>query len=241
MLKIFRKARGTMLKDKKLSRYLAYAIGEIILVVIGILLALQINNMNERRKVKKTIQNTLLSIKTDLAVDTTMAVGIIKHYEDVNENTQKILTGGFTKDNFMECPNCFNLATIYQPFNTQSKGYSQLKNLIDSESSDVDSLMIELTKFYEIFTPIITKSNDRMEHVVMDNFKKLEKYPWFVDMSQNKLTPEIIDYFTSSDEYKKIVVSHNLLAAGNHLRMIKLYKNDAKELIRQIDGRFEEN
>ncbi len=241
MIKLFGRLRNQMLKDKKISRYLAYALGEIILVVIGILLALQINNMNEKRKVKKTIHNTLRTIKTDLAVDTTMAANIIKHYEDVQVNTQKIINGGFTKDNFKDCLNCFNLATIYQPFNTQTKGYTQLKNLIDSESNEVDSLMIELTKFYEIYPPMISKSNDRMETVVLENFKKLEAYPWFVDMAQNKLTPEIIAYFTSSEDYKKMVVSHNLLAAGNHLRLTQIYKDDAIELLTLIEDRLAED
>ena len=62
-----------MIKDKKISKYLAYAFGEIFLVVVGILMAFQINNMSERSKINKTITNTLRTIQTDLAVDTTMA------------------------------------------------------------------------------------------------------------------------------------------------------------------------
>ncbi|NCQ59013.1 MAG: hypothetical protein GW794_14435, partial [Flavobacteriales bacterium] len=50
MIKFFRKIRQKMLKENKFSKYLLYAIGEIILVVIGILIALQINNWNENRK-----------------------------------------------------------------------------------------------------------------------------------------------------------------------------------------------
>ena len=50
MFKIFRKIRQNLLRENKVYRYLLYAIGEIILVVIGILIALQINNSNEARK-----------------------------------------------------------------------------------------------------------------------------------------------------------------------------------------------
>ena len=52
MLKIFRKIRQNMLKNNKVTAYLLYAIGEIVLVMIGILLALQVNNWNEKRKQK---------------------------------------------------------------------------------------------------------------------------------------------------------------------------------------------
>jgi hypothetical protein len=50
MIKFFRKIRQKMLTENKFSKYLLYAIGEIILVVIGILIALQVNNANETRK-----------------------------------------------------------------------------------------------------------------------------------------------------------------------------------------------
>lgn len=50
MLKFFRKIRRNLLSDGKTEKYFKYAIGEIILVVIGILIALQINNWNENRK-----------------------------------------------------------------------------------------------------------------------------------------------------------------------------------------------
>lgn len=50
MIKFFRKIRKGLLPEGKTARYLKYAIGEIVLVVIGILIALQINNWNESRK-----------------------------------------------------------------------------------------------------------------------------------------------------------------------------------------------
>ncbi|MAP54473.1 hypothetical protein [Altibacter sp.] len=63
MIKFFRKIRHRLLAENKFSKYLLYAIGEIILVVIGILIALQINDWNEKRKignVEKEILNVLL-------------------------------------------------------------------------------------------------------------------------------------------------------------------------------------
>jgi len=50
MIKLFRNIRQNLLKQGKTANYLKYAIGEIVLVVIGILIALQINNWNEERK-----------------------------------------------------------------------------------------------------------------------------------------------------------------------------------------------
>ena len=69
MIKFFRKIRQKMLTENKFSKYLIYAIGEIILVVIGILIALQINNANENQK-KRDFEITILeNIKEDILAD----------------------------------------------------------------------------------------------------------------------------------------------------------------------------
>ena len=53
MIKFFRQIRKSLLEQNKMGKYFKYAIGEILLVVIGILIALQINNWNEKAKQKK--------------------------------------------------------------------------------------------------------------------------------------------------------------------------------------------
>ena len=59
MIKFFRKIRHNLINEGKTTKYLKYAIGEIVLVVIGILIALQINNWNEQRKQKLNYLNIL--------------------------------------------------------------------------------------------------------------------------------------------------------------------------------------
>ena len=70
MIKIFRHIRQSLIIENKTSKYFKYAIGEIILVVIGILIALQINNWNEEhteRNIEKAYMNNLLEdLKEDL-------------------------------------------------------------------------------------------------------------------------------------------------------------------------------
>lgn len=56
--------------ENKTSKYFKYAIGEIILVMVGILLALQVNNWNEGRKLQKLEKTYLLGILNDLKTDT---------------------------------------------------------------------------------------------------------------------------------------------------------------------------
>jgi hypothetical protein len=69
MIKLFRNIRKNLLKEGNTTKYFKYAIGEIVLVVIGILIALQINNWNEARKDKLQMEVYVDSIKEDLAYD----------------------------------------------------------------------------------------------------------------------------------------------------------------------------
>jgi len=65
MIKLFRKIRFNLMEKGKTKQYFKYAIGEIVLVVIGILIALQINNWNERKKERKKELAFLKEINLD--------------------------------------------------------------------------------------------------------------------------------------------------------------------------------
>ena len=69
MLRFFRTLRQKLLSENKFSKYLLYAIGEILLVVIGILIALQVNNWNEERKENKTLISILKNEKISIAIE----------------------------------------------------------------------------------------------------------------------------------------------------------------------------
>lgn len=70
MIKFYRKIRQNLIKENKVSKYLLYAIGEIVLVVIGILIALQVNNSNnksiENEREIKYLNNIKLDLKKDI-------------------------------------------------------------------------------------------------------------------------------------------------------------------------------
>ncbi len=69
MIKFFRKIRQNLLMENKTGKYFKYAIGEIVLVVIGILIALQINNWNEKRKSNEQIHALLDNLKMSIDED----------------------------------------------------------------------------------------------------------------------------------------------------------------------------
>lgn len=69
MIKFFRKIRQNLLSEGKTGKYLKYAVGEIVLVVIGILIALQINNWNQYKKDRKLEKQYYCRLLEDVKQD----------------------------------------------------------------------------------------------------------------------------------------------------------------------------
>jgi hypothetical protein len=69
MLKFFRHIRKSLIQKNQMGKYFKYAIGEILLVVIGILIALQINNWNQARVDKKNEKEIILKLKEDFKIN----------------------------------------------------------------------------------------------------------------------------------------------------------------------------
>lgn len=109
MIKFFRKIRQRLLSENKLSKYLVYAIGEIVLVVIGILIALSINNWNEKRK--------------DLAKEQSILKQLYSEYQsNLNQLDEKILMRNEALEesnnllNQIDNPNSINEDGLYKSF-----------------------------------------------------------------------------------------------------------------------------
>lgn len=80
-MKFLRKIRQNLLMENKTGKYLKYAIGEIVLVVIGILIALQINNLNQNRANESKIASILAQIERELIEDVHTASELNLYWE----------------------------------------------------------------------------------------------------------------------------------------------------------------
>ena len=81
MIHFFRKIRRQLLRENRFTRYVLYALGEIFLVVVGILIALEVNNLNERNKARDQLNTNLSKINREL----NMNIKTLEFQEKVND------------------------------------------------------------------------------------------------------------------------------------------------------------
>jgi hypothetical protein len=92
MIKFFRQIRKNLLMENKTYKYFKYAIGEILLVVVGILIALQINNWNDLRKLKQQETTYYCKIQEDLNADILNIDESIASLKKRQDATRRLLT-----------------------------------------------------------------------------------------------------------------------------------------------------
>jgi len=138
MIKFFRTIRQNLLNEGKTSKYLKYAIGEILLVVIGILIALQINNWNQDRHQRQKEKKILLELKRDLMTNDSTLQDQIEFYQTTIDEITIIIEHLKKKKTFNDSISLYLKRAMYtERIQFVSSSYESLKSEgIDIISSD---------------------------------------------------------------------------------------------------------
>lgn len=193
MIKFFKKIRQNLLYERKTGKYLKYAVGQIILVVIGILIALKINNWNESNKKRNLKKEYVVSLKTDLVKDTSQLNNRLKQ----NKKMLRILA--LTKDSinnryistsmdFIRLYRNLEISTIntFNTYNTNSFSTLISSGNIDLFEKKQRNPIMELSKLQNQEKEI-SKFNNEVLFTVLENTAM--KYP----SKDNSYNIEILD------------------------------------------------
>ena len=245
MIKIFRKIRQNLLSEGKTGKYFKYAIGEIVLVVIGILIALQINNWNEIRKKKKQLDTIYSTIEQNLKTDLKTIKEPIEFYENLESTLTTILTTTYptsfldsiNENNYLDCIPCKSNINRYSTFEKQDNGIELLKKYEDDESIEGTELTHEIIQFYTKQGNELSYFIDFISNETYTNLKSYEQFPWYSDYSLNKYNVEAVAYFLNDQNYKNKAANFKIFIDRNYLRMLKDYEKTATEIITKIKKR----
>lgn len=229
MFKYFRKIREKLLSESRFAKYLMYAVGEIVLVVIGILIALQINNANEQHRKNEKRQELLIGMTKDLAQDIASHERMIGFYE--------YRLGFFERQ--LQTTDFSNIPTdtLFSIFDSNSgthsvsdHSYQKAKNLGIAQLSGDDSLSIRINQYYievkeinellfDYEFKLTEKQNDfwilEQENLEFE-FKSSVEIPIMQDSVERRTnalalitSPKGRNYIKIECHFKKMMLGHN--------------------------------
>ena len=237
MIKFFRKIRQKLLSENKFSKYLFYAIGEIVLVVIGILIALQINNLNEQNKSKKKEKKILSEIRSNLIEDLKdhdQNIFYITSKDSIFERLITLLNSDSPYDNTLS-KSMMGITIAGPHFNPIKTGYNTMTSN-DPEIISNDSLRINIAILYD--TKYLW-----LESVLQDIYNN--QNAWFTQLflKKFKYIPETIANYEPIDfeelkndkEFISTLVYYRDYWKNGILRRYKNYRTDVKNLITSLE------
>lgn len=211
MIRFFKKIRQRLLTESKFTRYLIYALGEIVLVVIGILIALQINNWNESRKIRTREIGQLKNIREDLTLDIPDIQFNLTYHKLFLESEQELLAYMLSPDpvpkKTIKYENALGLSLLLI---LHESAFNDLRNNNLHIMSNV-KLKKEISNHYDSFAKALLMFEN--EHSQFDTYSL--KRPYFLKyfnyqekiFSKESTQNNSADYYNPEIELNKLVLA----------------------------------
>ena len=247
MIKFFKKIRQKLLTENKFSKYLLYAIGEITLVVIGILIALSINNWNEEHKISKkevanlkSLQSEMMTSLEELKIDQERNLNYYKSTVNVYEY---ILTEAVLVDSMYKV---FYKSVQFDYFFPKTSAYETLKSG-NLEIIKSDLLRKLITDVYETGYERILRKIETRRNAARILFPYYQKhFRTKIVSEEDPLTsnsylgiPNDYEFLINDPEYETLVaeaLQGRKMLTRDNIATIELVEN----CVRQIDNYLEE-
>lgn len=231
MSPFLRKERNKLIKKKKMNGYLKYAFGEIILVVIGILIAMYIRSEYEIHQENKKIESSGIQVIDDLRKDTATIKLLLKAYEPVEKDFLAIMSDTMQVTDYDTCNRCPYLVSSINPFSPSQEGYAVVKTFNPKFDTKIDSLLHNTKRFYSVIIPSLDLIVNLIKEDVADNLNDWKNTkPWYFKWINGELNAEMDLYFSQSKDYKNKVANHYLLVYKNYIPALKRYSTMATKL-----------
>lgn len=175
MIKFFRKIRRNLLSENKFSNYFLYAIGEILLVIIGILIAIQINNENTKRIERKVFESNLQYVLEDLEKDKAALLEIKQRRETVEDQIKFVLNAVKENKTLTPIEILSNLSVFnWQYYHRNNSGFERILSSNLYESNEFSEAREKIKAYDEIsngYSDTEKRLNEFLEEMEIEMFK----------------------------------------------------------------------
>ncbi|MDM9630263.1 DUF6090 family protein [Robiginitalea aurantiaca] len=236
MIRFFRQIRQRLITDNKFSKYLLYAIGEILLVVIGILIALQVDNWNEERKNDEKITTILSDIMDELILDINSSTDLMKYYALRDSTIFLVLTNQLTMDDYEanKIPHLYNASRTLTSFTPRKDTYLVLNQNLDIVPDSYKDLLGELSELYNRYYRIVEDQNQVLQDLLAETTRiRSQYYAWHSSNSPDSQKSRI-EFMLNDFRYKNEVMDYRDIAIYNQLNWTIRYRQKAIECFKNI-------
>jgi hypothetical protein len=225
------------MEKNKTGKYLKYAIGEIVLVVIGILIALQINNWNENRKEIEALNAIYNTVISDLESDLKTIPEVLKYNKNKAPLLKHIINGNLSQTDYSTNAKYYNLIGGSEDFWLKTKGYEQLRNFNNSDFSS-DELQIKINDFYEKYNTRLQGLNQLALEDLKSNYDFWKQnFNWYPDYLIGKKSVGFKTYSIENMDYKNRVANYFFLNCGLISEALEEVDVDANKILSLLKER----
>lgn len=221
------------MEKNKVTSYLLYAIGEIVLVVIGILIAVSIDNWNEQRKTEAKIKSILKEIQEDIATDIESATDVLKYYDRKDSLIRLALTGKLRYEDYQNDHSTGSLRNLTygaDHFKIHDNGFKKIMMHSDNINPMYRDILSKLNEMYVYQKYEVDKFDERMDVITDEFFDNASKnLPFFHTIRNPKVDDEIIKYFLTNPFYKNELINYRNSGISSYSRWITNFARKAQD------------
>ena len=237
MLPFFRKIRYRLAKDNQFFKYSRYAIGEIVLVVVGILIALYINNWNEERKQREKFDQVLVEVEKELISNIRGCRKAIEDYHRTDSVVNRILFDSLTMNDFRR-DTLFELSRFFRYYSRvtiKKNAFEKLLEISENISVQQDSIHERLKQLYIDALWGVETYDIQMLNLTSDVKNSYKRYNWFFDWIGFRSHSDDMDrFFLEDPEHKANVALFAQTGLWDHRQYLELFESMARKSYNEI-------
>ena len=203
MIKFFRKIRQKMIKENQVAKYLLYAIGEILLVIIGILIALTINNRNLAKQNETKFEALFKEVNRDLETEIIETNRVLKNNTKKDSLLNLVINNLVSHKEYEQSNDLRGLAIVFSTMDFSNNSYNILSNEIDKIPEKYKEVVNSLNKLYLKYKENIIYHDTQITDIIEEIDKKWsESETWYSGYPVIQAKKEKIEHMLNNPFYK---------------------------------------
>ena len=236
MIKFFRKIRQRLISENRFTKYLLYAIGEIVLVVIGILIALALNDYYDQQKSEERLTKLLTDVRNELSENILESRRLIEFYNLKDSLATQTLSDQISDEAYASNPQVRGLVTNHRSFYVKSNAFDRLMVNSNDIPERYDTIIDQLKTIFGANKESIHDYNQYIAEEIGRYMTLLKQTkPWYWKWANSpEISVDATDMMMNDPIYKNHVAEYWVIAVDNLVYFTQVFRSNAYDAYRKL-------